>query len=347
MLKREHIIGELDTIVGKVPQVSTKWSNSDVWSTIKVRWSIGRKSYKVKQGLYAVGNPDKTSSIFVSANYKLSFDHLRRALKGINAWLLILDTKGINVWCAAGKGTFGTKELVYRIKAHGLEKLLNHRKVIVPQLGATGVSAHEVREKTGFHVIYGPVRANDIKEFVSKGFKATPEMRKVTFPVWERIKLIPVEIAYGKYYLALVPAVIFLLSGLNPKGYSLDLMMEKGGIAVINLFFAYFAGCALTPLLLPWIPFRRFSLKGLFNGWLVASVLMYFHLLGNGIIEIVSWYLIIGSIASFMAMNFTGSSTYTSLSGVQKEMKFSLPAQIIAASFGLTGWIVSRFIDII
>jgi len=66
-----------------------------------------RMSYAISPGLYAVGNPTKESDVFVSANYKLSFDVLRRELKGFNAWILVLDTKGINVWCAAGKGTFG------------------------------------------------------------------------------------------------------------------------------------------------------------------------------------------------------------------------------------------------
>jgi len=261
-MPKQYIIGHFATAVGKIPQISTVWSWNDIWQTIKVRWSFGRMDYKVKQGLYAVGSPDENSTIFVTANFKLTFDHVRRALHGMNAWLLILDTKGVNVWCAAGKGTFGTKELVYRIKAHELDKIVTHRKVIVPQLGATGVAAHEVKEKTGFHVIYGPVRADDIKAFVSLGFKATDEMRKVKFPIWERAKLIPVELSYGKYYLLFVPALFFILAGLNINGYSVDLAWTNGGRSVLNLCIAYITGCALTPLLLPWIPFRRFSLKG-------------------------------------------------------------------------------------
>jgi hypothetical protein len=343
-MKNEFIIGYIDTKIGKVPQISTSWTSGDIWSTIKVRWSIGRMNYRVKQGLYAVGSPNEQSQIFVSANYKLSFDHLRRALTGMNAWVLVLDTKGINVWCAAGKGTFGTKELVYRIKAHELERLVNHRKVIVPQLGAVGVSAHEVYSRTSFHVIYGPVQADDIKEFVSAGLKATPEMRRIKFPLKERVKLIPVEITYGKYYLLLVPLFFLILSGLNSTGYSIDLVLGVGGKSVVNLLSAYFAGCAITPILLPYIPFKRFSLKGLIIGWLVAGLLIYFRFLGNNLFEKISWLLIMGSISSFLAMNFTGATTYTSLSGVQKEMKVALPAQIVAASIGLLGWIITRFI---
>jgi len=343
-MKEDYITGNVKTVFGPVPQVSTAWSHSDIWQTIKVRWNLGRMKYKVEPGLYAIGHPDSTSDVFVSANFKLSFDHLRRALNKMNAWILVLDTKGINVWCAAGKGTFGTAELINRIKIHALLNIVDHRNLIVPQLGAVGVSAHEVKSKTGFRIVYGPVRAEDIGIFIKSEFKTTPEMRSVNFPLRDRMKLIPVELTYGKYYLILVPAIFLLLAGLNPHGYSFDAAWYNGGRAVINLFSAYVAGCALTPMFLPWIPFKRFSLKGLTVGWLIAVLFLFLNLLGSNIIEIISWFLMMGAVSSFLAMNFTGSSTFTSLSGVQKEMKLSLPVQIIAAALGLIGWIITRFI---
>jgi len=340
------ITGSLNTDSGTVPRISTRWSALDVWSTVKVRWAIGRMKYKVEPGIYAIGEPDENSHVFVTANFKLTFDHVRRALNNMNAWLLVLDTRGINVWCAAGKGTFSTHELINRINLVGLSKLVNHRKVIVPQLGAVGISAHEVRQQTGFSVIYGPIRAKDITEFVHNGMKATREMRTVEFPVWERIKLIPVELSYGKYYLLVVPALFILLSGLNPHGYSIDAAFNDGLRAVFNLLVAYMAGLAITPVMLPWIPFRRFSLKGLIIGWLAAIILFSFNLMGKNSIEIASWFLMIGGLSSFLAMNFTGSSTYTSLSGVQKEMKTALPTQMVMAGLGLIAWLASKFISI-
>ena len=111
---------------------------------VMVRWGINRDNYRVNPGLYAVGTPGQESDVFVTANYKLSFDALRKNLAGVNGWILVLDTKGVNVWCAAGKGTFGTKELVNRIKLVLLEKVVNHKRLILPQLGATGVAAHNV-----------------------------------------------------------------------------------------------------------------------------------------------------------------------------------------------------------
>jgi acetyl-CoA decarbonylase/synthase complex subunit gamma len=160
----------------------------------------------------------------------------------------------------------------------------------------------------------------------------------------ERLKLIPVDIFYGKYYMVIVPLVFLLLSGFTSSGYSPELAFRSGWNAVLNLFAGYLSGCVLVPALLPWIPFRKFSVKGLIIGWLVALLLFSLHLLGTGLIEKISWFMIIGGLSSFMAMNFTGSTTFTSLSGVQKEMKTALPVQITMAALGLAGWILSKFI---
>jgi CO dehydrogenase/acetyl-CoA synthase gamma subunit (corrinoid Fe-S protein) len=145
--------------------------------------------------LYKIGTPDSSSPVLVTANYKLTFDVLRSELADVDAWILVLDTNGVNVWCAAGKGTFGTEELVRRMQATGLSDVVSHRKLVVPQLGATGVAAHEVRRLCGFKVVYGPVRASDITAFLEAGMTATSRMRQVTFTVGERFEVIGVELA--------------------------------------------------------------------------------------------------------------------------------------------------------
>jgi len=57
-MKLHYITGQIETPIGKVEQVSTVWTNKDLFSTLKVRWSIGRMNYTVTPGLYAVGVPD-------------------------------------------------------------------------------------------------------------------------------------------------------------------------------------------------------------------------------------------------------------------------------------------------
>jgi hypothetical protein len=45
-------------------------------------------------------------------------------------------------------------------------------------------------------------------------------------------------------------------------------------------------------------------------------------------------FLLLPAISAFLALNFTGSSTYTSLSGVVREMKVAIPAILMAAGLG-------------
>jgi hypothetical protein len=147
----------------------------------------------------------------VTANYKLAVDLVRSHLTGLNVWLLVLDTKGVNVWCA-GKGTFGTEELVRRIASVNLADVVKHRNVIVPQLGATGVAAHEVKRATGFSVRYGPVRASDIPAYLAAGTRATPAMRRVRFGWKYRLVLAPVELVGALKPLAPVVAALLVLT---------------------------------------------------------------------------------------------------------------------------------------
>jgi CO dehydrogenase/acetyl-CoA synthase gamma subunit (corrinoid Fe-S protein) len=144
----------------------------DWWVHFQARVGYKRMDHKVTPGLYKLGNPNDESPVLVTANYALSFDALRSKLEGVDCFILALDTKGVNVWCAAGKGTFGTSELIKKIEETGLSTVVKHRRLILPQLGAPGVSAHEVKKATGFTVEYGPVRAEDIDEYLRTG-KAT------------------------------------------------------------------------------------------------------------------------------------------------------------------------------
>jgi len=346
-LDQPFVIGSLDVPGGTVPVVSSTLGREDRWGTFKVRWGVGRMSYTVDPGLYALGKPTPISPVLVTANYKMSFDILRGSLPGRDAWILVLDTRGINVWCAAGKGTFGTMELAGRIAAASLKDVVSHRDLVLPQLGAPGVSAHLVKKLTGFRVRYGPVRASDLPAYLDAGMTATPAMRRKDFPVRDRAVLIPIElIAALKGAAVLIPAM-FMLSGFLGDGGYVPNLLSEGVFSAVAVLGAVFAGTVLSPLLLPFLPGRAFSTKGFVAGILTSLVLValkgYDLQTPYGALKGCAWMLMVSSLSAFLAMNFTGSSTYTSLSGVKREMRLHLPLQIAAGAAGLCLWIASRF----
>jgi hypothetical protein len=345
-LDQGFVTGSVSTSIGEVPRVTSQLEWRDRWGAIKARWGVGRMDYSIDPGLYALGSPDRESPVLVSANYKMSFDRLRSSLPGRNLWILVLDTKGINVWCAAGKGTFGTEELLKRIEESGLKQIVTHRSLTLPQLGAPGVAAHTVKKRSGFSVHYGPIKAEDLPAYMDAGFKATSEMRIKTFTLHERAVLIPVELVEASKPALLIASSLFLLSGIGgPAGFWAN-VLHDGLFSALAFLSAVVGGAVINPLLLPYLPGRAFSTKGLWLGTVIAVAILFLYgqnlSLWAGRLGVLSWLLIIPAVTAYLAMNFTGCSTYTSLSGVNKEMRWALPLEIVMGGGGLLVWITSR-----
>jgi hypothetical protein len=324
------------------PQASTRLTWRDRLGVLRVRLGIRRHRYSVEPGVYRIGEPTPASPVLVTANYKLTFDAVRSALAGLDAWLLVLDTKGINVWCAAGKGTFGTKEVCSRVLAANLYDVVEHRTLVVPQLGAPGIAAHEVKAFTEFRIVYGPVRASDIPAFLEAGMKATPEMRSTTFNLRDRFVLTGTELslAWNPKVLAGMAGIV-LLSGVQGLSFSWEAVLVRGGTALLAGLGGLVAGAFATPLLLPWLPFRAFAAKGALVGAVFAAGLLALTWASVGVLAALGAAIALVTISSYAAMNFTGTSNITSPSGVEYEMRRALPWQIAGAVVAAALWLLS------
>ena len=317
--------GAVSAVQNVIPTTSElTWR--DRWVHVLARLGVRRGDWRVAPGLYAVGNPTPQSPVFVTANYALSFDALRSALRGVDGYILVLDTDGINVWCAAGKGTFGTGELVRRIGIVGLAQAVSHRRLILPQLGAPGVAAHRVLRQAGFRVEYGPVRAADLPEYLRTG-QAAPDMRRVRFDLADRLVLVPVELVHMILPMLLLSALAYLLGG---------------GLASLAVVAAVLAGVVLFPVLLPWIPSGDFSSKGFILGALVSLPLAVAAVLdspagalGLGAARALALVLVVAAATAYLALNFTGATPLTSRSGVKAEIYAYVPVMGWSAGVGV------------
>ena len=314
-----------------------KISFVNIGDHLLARLGINRMGHQVKPGIYKLGNPDPESPVFVTANYTLSFDALRSSLKGINCFILVLNTFGINVWCAAGKGTFGTEELIRKINETNLNNIIKHRNLILPQLGAPGVSAHRVKDKTGFKIKYGPVKANDIPDFL-RNKDILSHTRRVRFTLKDRLILIPVEFVHVLLPIIIICSILFFTIGLIPS---------------LAMACAILSGSVLFPALLPWLPTKNFSTKGFILGGVVASSFGLVHILNNLnqswvfiLISTIAYMLSLPPITAFLALNFTGATTYTSRSGVQKEIFTYFPLMVWMFAGGIVFFLSSIILSL-
>lgn len=193
---------------------------------------------KIRPGLYAVGEPEPDSPVLVTGNFDLTVRRLVQAIDGqVDGWLLVTDSAGINVWCAAGGNFFTAEKVIAALKSTRLDKMVTHHTLILPQLCANGVDGRRIQEATGWRVTWGPVRAGDIPAYLAAGRTKSDAMRWVCFPLKERLEMVTVMLGlYG--LLILLPILIFWRHLFWPAAASL-------------LGLSYFYA-----IVLPWLPGR-------------------------------------------------------------------------------------------
>jgi NAD-dependent dihydropyrimidine dehydrogenase PreA subunit len=215
-------------------------------------------------GIRQIGNPGPDSPVLVTGNFHLTVKRLERALRGWDAWVLVCDSKGINVWCAAGADELDTHSVVSAVKTSGIGERVDHRILILPPLSAPGVRMADLRDQTGWKVKWGPVYAKDLPRFLAQGLKRDKAMARATYDLKQRL-----DTAMG----ALFP--FYFLGALGICVFGSHLL--PGYLVVGAVAFLGFMSLA------PWLPGHKGLTKALFLDaallafWLALESLSPFH----------------------------------------------------------------------
>ena len=226
-------------------------------SFLKTLWGLLFRLFPcpTKTGLRRIGNPGPESPVLVTCNFDLTVKRLIKILRGFNVWLLVADSKGINVWCAAGGEELNSHSVVSIVKTSRIADKVIHRTLILPPLGAPGISGAEVKSQTGWKIKWGPVRAEDIPRFIQDNFKKNDSMKRVTYDLKERL-----DTALGSIF------PFYLLVGIGFLFIGRHLLMDylvSGAIA----FVVYFSLC-------PWIPGKNGFRKAIFFDVIIVGALI-------------------------------------------------------------------------
>lgn len=339
---KDIVIDQVDIDGLQVPVLSRDMKLKDNIATAMVRCGINRYTYEVPTGLYLIGELEHAKDVIVTCNYKLTIDVLRTSIKSRGVFILVLDTFGINVWCAAGKSTFASKELIYQIVKNDIKKKLKIRKVILPQLGATSMEPSIIRKMSGLSVVYGPVRAEDIDEFLENSYSCSEDMRTVDFPLKERLKLTPLEFIQSIKYI-LISVIAFLL-------YS-ALFFESSDILHITMYNSLsilvltLIGTIIFPAMINILPFKWFSLNNILLSLPIIIGFAYYETLNdiNPSIYVALALIIVRLMYSaFIAFRFTGSTTFTSFSGAKHEGKMIVKCSKIVTVISIVLLLLSK-----
>ena len=199
---------------------------------------LGFLPHRAPTGLLRIGQPGPDSPVLLTGNYTLTVRRIWEALSGHDAWLLVANSKGINVWCAASGGYLTHHDIISVIRTSAIQERVEHREIILPQLSATGVERRRITDATGFATRWGPARLEDLPAFLERGAGVLKGWRFMRFPAWERMEMATLWCA---------PMLILLLPILVPSAGLVTAAVASAAVAL--LVYGLFG-------LLPWIPIQ-------------------------------------------------------------------------------------------
>lgn len=274
---------------------------------------------KIRPGLYAIGFPDAEAAVLVTGNFDLTVRRLLKALDGkVDVWLLVADSAGINVWCAAGGGYFSAEKIIAVVKSTRLHEVVSHHALILPQLCANGVDGWRIRHEIGWGVHWGPVRSSDIPAYLAADRHKTDAMRWVRFPWRQRLEMVTVTLGfYG--LLLLLPIWFFWRSLFFPLAATL---------IPLSYFYA---------LVHPWLPGRDGLAKSIPLAFIALAGLLIYTQLAGPVPSLSLYHHALGvvGVSVFTAAELQGMSPL--MRGEQANWGWEA---VIAVFLGLLYWLV-------
>lgn len=286
--------------------------------------------FSTTTGLRVVGTPGPDAPVFLTCNFDLTVRRVLRALEGLDCYLLVANSKGINVWCAAGGGILNAHSVVSVLKSSGIADKVGHRVLTLPQLSAPGVDVRTIERQTGWRCQFGPVYAEEIPAYVAAGFIKTDEMRRARFPLGARLEM-AVMWAFPMSLLAGIPVAVFSprsLPGVLTLIWAFTLFLyvfyqpvmrfmpgSVGLVKTLALGVVGVAGLVASSLVLG--NWRIGDLVGWSLGILAVALVLGFDLEGTSPLQA-------GATVSYWAGRWPGVLKLWALVGYELEMPFTL-----------------------
>ena len=286
--------------------------------------------FPAKTGLRVIGRPGPEAPVFLTCNFDLTVRRMLRALEGLDCYVLVANSKGINVWCAAGGGLLNAHSVISVLKTSRVAEKVNHRTLILPQLSAPGVDVQRVERETGWHCQFGPVYAEDIPAYITAGLKTPDEMRRARFPLGDRLEM-AVMWATPMSLLAGIPVAIFSprsLPGVLVLVWAFTLFLYAfygpvkrvvpGSVGLVKtavLGLIGVAGVSIWSLILG--HWETGKLVGWCLGVLAVALVLGFDLEGTSPLEA-------GATVSYWAARWPGVLKLWALIGYELELPFTL-----------------------
>lgn len=182
--------------------------------------------------LIVFGRPDRKSPVLVTVNSSLTVRRLSKALENEDCYLLVAPAGGINVWCGSVGGHFTVESIISIIKTSNIAQLVDHRRLILPELCAPSITSKELNARVGWSAQFGPIRAEDIPEYLRNGKRLTPAMTDIRYDAKDRLEMAVAMSGSIIVRYSIFPLVVLGLWGFSR--FATSVFLASAGLHLFN-----------------------------------------------------------------------------------------------------------------
>ncbi|MCK4292261.1 MAG: acetyl-CoA decarbonylase/synthase complex subunit gamma [Planctomycetes bacterium] len=172
--------GDGDTQVAAAISLICKYSGIVVVDTVEP-WALlpmltavmniytdPQKPVQVEPKVYKIGEPDENSPVMFTTNFSLTYYTVESDVEAsrVPSYILVVDTEGTSVLTAYSGDKLNEKTVADAMTKHDVEKLVKHRKLIIP--GYVAVMSGKLEEATNWEVMVGPRECSMLPKYLQE-----------------------------------------------------------------------------------------------------------------------------------------------------------------------------------
>lgn len=281
-----------------------------------------RQTFSIEPGLYYTGREyDIKTPMLATCNYHMTVFGLWRKLKSRNVRILVIDTKGINVWCSSSKGQFSAEEISKQLTRYKKETLTENNKItlVLPKLSLSGVSIAELKKRSIVPKI-GPVYTKDLPDYLDDLPLRNRNKDKFQFSLKDRLfTLLPSLVQVLRYG-------IYITIGLFIWHYFFNTGIYWQVLPIFVIIVVIYT------ILFPLLPTKKFAVKGLvLYAVLIAVLSIYYFQFENSLdrLTYIFYLAFLGGSNLYFSLSYTGNSGVSNYTLVKKEIIMFLPITVL------------------
>ena len=151
-----------------VLDMAEKYAFLPMLTTVMNVFSDPQKPVQVEPKIYQIGEPNDNSPVMFTTNFSLTYYSVESDVEAsrIPSYILVVDTEGTSVLTAYSGDKLNEKTVADAMTKHEVEKLVKHKKLIIP--GYVAVMSGKLEEATGWEVMVGPRECSMLPKYLQE-----------------------------------------------------------------------------------------------------------------------------------------------------------------------------------